>query len=78
MVTPCLHTRESLKPYIGHEQRCKKLCPLMSTLSTIQTNQSKATAGEYMPHNISSPWETVCVDLMGPKPVGINQYKWLL
>uniref|UniRef100_T1IGQ9 Integrase catalytic domain-containing protein n=1 Tax=Strigamia maritima TaxID=126957 RepID=T1IGQ9_STRMM len=34
--------------------------------------------GEYTPHNISEPWETVAVDLMGPKPTGINQYKWLL
>uniref|UniRef100_T1J8S6 RNA-directed DNA polymerase n=1 Tax=Strigamia maritima TaxID=126957 RepID=T1J8S6_STRMM len=38
----------------------------------------KVTAGEYTPHNMSEPWETVAVDLMGPKPSGINQYKWLL
>uniref|UniRef100_T1IKE0 Integrase zinc-binding domain-containing protein n=1 Tax=Strigamia maritima TaxID=126957 RepID=T1IKE0_STRMM len=35
--------------------------------------QKKVTAGEYMPHNISEPWETVAVDLMGPKPTGIDR-----
>uniref|UniRef100_T1IK73 RNA-directed DNA polymerase n=1 Tax=Strigamia maritima TaxID=126957 RepID=T1IK73_STRMM len=30
--------------------------------------QQKVTAGEYTPHNMSEPWETVTVDLMGPKP----------
>uniref|UniRef100_T1ITT7 RNA-directed DNA polymerase n=1 Tax=Strigamia maritima TaxID=126957 RepID=T1ITT7_STRMM len=57
-----------VRDYVRSCQDCQQYKP----------NQAKATAGEYTPHNISAPWETVCVDLMDPKPVGINQYKWLL
>uniref|UniRef100_T1IH44 Integrase zinc-binding domain-containing protein n=1 Tax=Strigamia maritima TaxID=126957 RepID=T1IH44_STRMM len=28
----------------------------------------RSHAGPYVPHNMAYPWETICVDLCGPKP----------
>uniref|UniRef100_T1J162 Integrase zinc-binding domain-containing protein n=1 Tax=Strigamia maritima TaxID=126957 RepID=T1J162_STRMM len=31
-------------------------------------SQQKKCAGPYTPHNMTTPWEVMCIDLMGPKP----------
>uniref|UniRef100_T1IK11 RNA-directed DNA polymerase n=1 Tax=Strigamia maritima TaxID=126957 RepID=T1IK11_STRMM len=49
-----------------------------SQCQVYKPRQQKVTTGKYTPQNMSEPWETVAVDLMGPKPSGVNQYKWLL
>uniref|UniRef100_T1J143 RNA-directed DNA polymerase n=1 Tax=Strigamia maritima TaxID=126957 RepID=T1J143_STRMM len=35
-------------------------------------------AGPYVPHNMAYPWETICVDLCGPKPTAQGLKKWIL
>uniref|UniRef100_T1IZ50 Integrase catalytic domain-containing protein n=1 Tax=Strigamia maritima TaxID=126957 RepID=T1IZ50_STRMM len=41
-------------------------------------NQHKKCAGPYTPHNMTTPWEVMCIDLMGPKPASRSQFKWIL
>uniref|UniRef100_T1IGS6 Integrase zinc-binding domain-containing protein n=1 Tax=Strigamia maritima TaxID=126957 RepID=T1IGS6_STRMM len=41
-------------------------------------NQHKNYAGPYTPHNMTTPWEVMCIDLMGPKPASRSQFKWIL
>uniref|UniRef100_T1IIL3 Integrase catalytic domain-containing protein n=1 Tax=Strigamia maritima TaxID=126957 RepID=T1IIL3_STRMM len=35
-------------------------------------------AAPYQPQSMAYPWETICVDLMGPKPTAYGQKKWIL
>uniref|UniRef100_T1J9U1 RNA-directed DNA polymerase n=1 Tax=Strigamia maritima TaxID=126957 RepID=T1J9U1_STRMM len=35
-------------------------------------------AAPYQPQSMAYPWETICVDLMGPKPTAYGQMKWIL
>uniref|UniRef100_T1IRW1 RNA-directed DNA polymerase n=1 Tax=Strigamia maritima TaxID=126957 RepID=T1IRW1_STRMM len=41
-------------------------------------NQSKKRAAPYVPHNMTYPWETICVDLCGPKANAKGNLKWIL
>uniref|UniRef100_T1ILP3 Integrase catalytic domain-containing protein n=1 Tax=Strigamia maritima TaxID=126957 RepID=T1ILP3_STRMM len=34
--------------------------------------------GSSQPHNKAYPWETICVDLCGPKPTAQSLKKWIL
>uniref|UniRef100_T1ILN1 Integrase zinc-binding domain-containing protein n=1 Tax=Strigamia maritima TaxID=126957 RepID=T1ILN1_STRMM len=57
--------RRDVRNYVRSCPHCQqyKLC------------QKKVTAGEYTPHNISEPWETVAVDLMqNPLQNGMQSY----
>uniref|UniRef100_T1IZB8 RNA-directed DNA polymerase n=1 Tax=Strigamia maritima TaxID=126957 RepID=T1IZB8_STRMM len=35
-------------------------------------------AAPYQPQSMAYPWETICIDLMGPKPTAYGQKKWIL
>uniref|UniRef100_T1ILW3 Integrase zinc-binding domain-containing protein n=1 Tax=Strigamia maritima TaxID=126957 RepID=T1ILW3_STRMM len=45
---------------------------------TYKPSQQKKCAAPYTPHNMTTPWEVMCTDLMGPKPASRRQYKWIL
>uniref|UniRef100_T1ILJ7 RNA-directed DNA polymerase n=1 Tax=Strigamia maritima TaxID=126957 RepID=T1ILJ7_STRMM len=60
--------RKELRKYVRDCQHCQQYKPV----------QKKPTARDYTPHNMTAPWETMALNLMGPKPAGKNQLRWLL
>uniref|UniRef100_T1IGT4 Integrase zinc-binding domain-containing protein n=1 Tax=Strigamia maritima TaxID=126957 RepID=T1IGT4_STRMM len=54
---------KEVRKYVRGCQHCQQYKPV----------QKKPTAGEYTTHNMTAPWETMALDLMGPKPAGKNQ-----
>uniref|UniRef100_T1JFV8 RNA-directed DNA polymerase n=1 Tax=Strigamia maritima TaxID=126957 RepID=T1JFV8_STRMM len=57
-----------IRVYVRSCQHCQQYKP----------NQSKKRAAPYVPHNITYPWEIICVDLCGPKPNAKGNLKWIL
>uniref|UniRef100_T1IZU9 RNA-directed DNA polymerase n=1 Tax=Strigamia maritima TaxID=126957 RepID=T1IZU9_STRMM len=57
-----------IRVYVRSCQHCQQYKP----------NQSKKRAAPYVPHNMTYPWETICVDLCGPKPNAKGNLKWIL
>uniref|UniRef100_T1IKZ6 RNA-directed DNA polymerase n=1 Tax=Strigamia maritima TaxID=126957 RepID=T1IKZ6_STRMM len=45
---------------------------------TYKPSQQKKCAAPYTLHNMTTPWEVMCTDIMGPKPASRSQYKWIL
>uniref|UniRef100_T1IHM8 Integrase zinc-binding domain-containing protein n=1 Tax=Strigamia maritima TaxID=126957 RepID=T1IHM8_STRMM len=57
-----------IRVYVRSCQHCQQYKP----------SQSKKRAAPYVPHNMTYPWETICVDLCGPKPNAKGNLKWIL
>uniref|UniRef100_T1IHP9 Integrase zinc-binding domain-containing protein n=1 Tax=Strigamia maritima TaxID=126957 RepID=T1IHP9_STRMM len=57
-----------IRVYVRSCQHCQQYKP----------NQGKKHAAPYVPHNMTYPWETICVDLCGPKPNAKGNLKWIL
>uniref|UniRef100_T1IMP2 RNA-directed DNA polymerase n=1 Tax=Strigamia maritima TaxID=126957 RepID=T1IMP2_STRMM len=57
-----------IRVYVRSCQHCQQYKP----------NQSKKRAAPYVPHNMTYPWETICIDLCGSKPNAKGNLKWIL
>uniref|UniRef100_T1J6V3 RNA-directed DNA polymerase n=1 Tax=Strigamia maritima TaxID=126957 RepID=T1J6V3_STRMM len=59
---------KDIKRYVRRCLHCKQYKP----------PHKRPRAGPYLPHNMAYPWETICVDLCGPKPTAQGLKKCIL